>query len=84
MNSSKEDRIWKPATQINCSILLPSSRFDTTIHFKIVDPVVFDGVSCVPMIPKEEEVKRAEQAAVELQSSVTSIQKLRLAEFWYE
>mgnify|MGYP001284905391 CR=1 FL=1 len=59
--------------------------FDTTIHFKIVDPVVFDGVSCVPMIPKEEEeVKRAEQAAAELQSSVTSGQKLRLAEFCYE
>ena len=35
------------------------------------------------MIPKEE-VKRAEQAAAELQSSVTSVQNLRLAEFWYE
>ena len=33
------------------------------------------------MIPKEEEeVKRAEQAAAELQSSVTSVQKLRLVE----
>ena len=64
--------------------MLLSSWFDTTIHFKIVDPVVFDGVSCVPMIPKEEEVKRAEQAAAELQNSVASVQKLRLAEFWYE
>ena len=37
------------------------------------------------MIPKEEEeVKRAEQAAAELQISVTLVQKLRLAEFWYE
>ena len=35
----------------------------------------------MPMIPKEEEeVKRAEQAAAELPSSVTSVQKLRLAE----